>query len=130
RFAPVRRVQWRNSDLDLSSISGLLASLTVRPPRRELVMVAQADDVAALELLRERPEIAQRARGEDRVGLLWDVCRIPDFRKLLVEHHAGLLSELFVQICDRGRIDPRFMHDRISRLENAQGDIDSLLMRM
>jgi ATP-dependent RNA helicase SUPV3L1/SUV3 len=130
RFAPVRRVQWRNADLDLSSVSALLASLTVRPPRRELAMVEQAEDVAALELLRERPEIAARARGEERVTLLWDVCRIPDFRKLLVEHHAGLLSELYVQICDGGRVDPRFMHDRIGRLENAQGDIDTLLMRM
>jgi len=131
RFAPVRRVIWRNSDLDTSSLAALDASLKQRPPRRVLAMVEKADDTAALRLLAERPAVVERARDPDAVRLLWDVCRIPDFRKLLVEHHANLLEEIFLQLSGpKARIEPDFMHKRISRLENDAGDIDTLMMRM
>ncbi|MBW2454008.1 MAG: helicase [Deltaproteobacteria bacterium] len=131
RFAPVRRVMWRNSDLDTSSLEALSASLKQRPSRQVLSMVEKADDAAVLSLLVEREAVVKRARNADTVSLLWDVCRIPDFRKLLVEHHANLLEEIFVQLAGpQGRIEPDFMHKRISRLENDSGDIDTLMMRM
>jgi len=131
RFADVRRLEWRNADLDLASIESLLASLAKRPSRNLLTLVARADDQAVLELLATRPEIRERARTPDGVRLLWDVCRIPDFRKLLVEHHANLLAEIFLQLSgSRGRLEHDFMHQRISRLEDDRGDIDTLMMRM
>ena len=130
-FAPVRRVVWRNSDLDTSSLAALSASLKQRPSRAVLNMVEHADDTAVLSLLAERPAVAQHARNPDSVRLLWDVCRIPDFRKLMVEHHANLLEEIFLQLAGpSAQIDPDFMHKRISRLENDSGDIDMLMMRM
>lgn len=131
RFAPVRRVVWRNSDLDMSGLDALLDSLSERPKRRLLSLQERASDEAVLRLLATRPEIRARATSPARVRLLWDVCRIPDFRKLLVEHHAALLSEIYDQLTGaRERLDPDFMDERISRLEDAQGDIDGLMMRM
>lgn len=130
RFAPVRRVMWRNSDLDHTSVAGLAESLDRRSPRRELVPVDGASDREALDLMVDKDEVKVRAKGEPAVRLLWDVCRVPDFRRLMVEHHVTLLSELFVQLCDDGRIRPDFMHQRISRLEQDRGDIDTLMMRM
>ena len=131
RFAPVRRVVWRNSDLDMSDLDALLDSLSERPKRRLLSLQERASDEAVLRILATRPEIRARATSPDRVRLLWDVCRIPDFRKLLVEHHAALLGEIYDQLTGvRERLDPDFMDERISRLEDAQGDIDGLMMRM
>ncbi len=130
RFAPVRQALWRNSDLELSSVPALLSSLSARPRRRGLYLVHQAADQAVLEILAERDDVKARTRTREGVELLWDVCRIPDFRKLLAEHHAVLLAEIFVQLSDRQRLDPDFMEERIARLENATGDLDDLLMRM
>ena len=131
RFQAVKRVMWRNSDLDTSSLEALLESLGERPRRRALIMADDADDAKVLRLLAARDDIRRKADGPDGVRLLWDVCRIPDFRKLLAEHHATLLAEIFLQLAGpKSRIDPGYMHERISRLENATGDIDTLLMRM
>jgi ATP-dependent RNA helicase SUPV3L1/SUV3 len=131
RFAPLKRVMWRNSDLDTSSIKALLASLEVRPKQHGLVMADDADDEVVLRLLSDRDEIRAHARTPENVRLLWDICRIPDFRRLLPEHHATLLAEIYVQVAGpEGRISPDFMHQRISRLEDTRGEIDSLMMRM
>lgn len=130
RFAPVRQAMWRNADLDMSSIAALLTSLGARPRRPGLHLVHGAADQAVLEILAERDDVKARTRTRPGVELLWDVCRIPDFRKLLAEHHAVLLAEIFVQLSDRQRLDPDFMDERIERLEDTTGDIDDLMMRM
>jgi len=131
RFAPVRQLVWRNSDLVFDSLDSLLASLKQRPKLRCLRLVERADDYAALGLLVKRADIVERARGPDAVSLLWDVCQIPDFRKLMTEHHASLLAELYLQLTSpAGKLDPDFMDRRISRLEGVGGDIDTIVMHM
>ncbi|MBM4376444.1 MAG: helicase [Deltaproteobacteria bacterium] len=131
RFAQVRRVVWRSSDLDFASLASLRASLDVRPRQRLLQLVEHADDSVALTALVARPEITRRAATADEVRLLWEVCEIPDFRKLLPEHHASLLAEIFVALADgRGRLEYDFMERHVKRLESAEGDIDTLVMRM
>jgi ATP-dependent RNA helicase SUPV3L1/SUV3 len=131
RFAPLRRVVWRNAELDFSTAEALIGSLRRRPPRRALQLVERPDDAVALEALAGRDEIGSRLRGEERVRLLWQVCQIPDFRKLMPEHHAALLAEIYAQLADRGgTLDPDWMNQRIERLEAVDGDIDTLMMRM
>jgi ATP-dependent RNA helicase SUPV3L1/SUV3 len=55
---------------------------------------------------------------------------VPDYRKLLVEHHANLVGELFVQLSDRGSIDHDWLAQQIRRSDDIAGDIDALLQRM
>ncbi len=74
------------------------------PPRASLVFARGAEEAAALALLAARPEVAPRARGEDRVRLLWDVCQVTDFRKLLFEAHVDFLAELFVALAEQGAL--------------------------
>ncbi len=131
RFAPVQRIYWRNSELDLSSIDALVASLHQRPARANLRRVESAEDLAALERLALVPEIRARAQGPEAVGLLWEVCRIPDYRQLLAESHARLLHEIFLQLAARNAtLDPDWMHERIARLDDTQGDIETLMGRI
>ncbi|EYF08497.1 helicase-related protein [Chondromyces apiculatus] len=130
-FAPVRRLRWRNADLDLGSLEALLASLGARPRSRWLELANDAEDTAALRKLVEDPAVRARARGEEAVKLLWEVCRVPDFRKLLFESHVALLKELFVQLTGpRSRIDPDWMAARVAEIDVGSADIDTLLMRI
>ncbi|WP_437723019.1 helicase-related protein [Sorangium sp. So ce861] len=131
RFPPVRRLLWRNSELDWSSIDALLASLRERPRSRSLKLVDDAEDTAALMRLAEDPEVRARARGREAVALLWEVCRIPDFRKLLFESHVALLAEIYGQLSGPGAaLDTDWMAARVAEIDDVGGDIDTLITRI
>jgi ATP-dependent RNA helicase SUPV3L1/SUV3 len=132
-FPPVRRVQWRTDDLDFSSLQALRQSLA-EPPRRGIFKhTVSADDAVCLTLLAARPEIAMRARDAERVSLLWDVCTVPDFRKLMIEVHADFLAELYVELVDHGVLREGWVEEHVRALEQAQaptGDVDDLVARI
>ncbi|WP_437646167.1 helicase-related protein [Sorangium sp. So ce362] len=131
RFPPLRRLLWRNSELDRSSIDALLASLRQRPRARSLKLVDDAEDTAALTRLAEDPAVRARARGSEAVGLLWEVCRIPDFRKLLFESHVALLAEIYGQLSGpSAALDTDWMAARVAEIDDAGGDIDTLITRI
>jgi ATP-dependent RNA helicase SUPV3L1/SUV3 len=129
-FAPERVAFYRTHELDFSSIGALGQSLKSRPRQSCLKLVEHAADTAALVQLGARPEILARAGKPREVALLWDVCRIPDFRELLLDYHVDLLGEVFLQLTSRGEIDAEWMAAQIARLDDPEGDLDALLMRM
>jgi ATP-dependent RNA helicase SUPV3L1/SUV3 len=130
-FPGQKSAWWRNDRLDFSTIESLVASLSERPRARYLKLVERAEDFEALCQLVKRDEVRANVRSPEKVELLWEVCRIPDYRGLLLEYHAGLLLELFLQLCGRtGRIEADFAAERIARLNDTEGDIDTLLARM
>ncbi|WP_437325535.1 helicase-related protein [Sorangium sp. So ce381] len=131
RFPPVRRLLWRSSELDMSSIDALLGSLRARPRARSLRLVDDAEDTAALARLAEDPAVRARARGEEAVGLLWEICRIPDFRKLLFESHVALLAEIYGQLSGpSAALDAGWMAARVAEIDEVGGDIDTLITRI
>ncbi len=131
RFPSLERLYWRSVDLDMTSLPALSMSLRAPPFSRRLRLTTTAEDAAALNRLAEDPEIAARARGEESVRLLWDVCKIPDYRKLLFESHVGLLSELFFQLTGpRGVLDPDWMAEKVAEASDPGGDLDTLLTRI
>ncbi|MFO7561033.1 MAG: helicase-related protein [Enhygromyxa sp.] len=133
QFRALTRAVWRTTpgDLDFRSITTLIASLKQRPPRKSLELVRKAEDFDALVQLSEREEIRERARGREAVELLWQVCQIPDFRKLLLDGHVDLLAEIYKQLASpRGRLEPSWMAERIARIDVTEGDIHALMTRI
>lgn len=130
RFAPVERLVWRSADVDFGSVDALIESLAVPPPSPLFSRVEQADDFDALRALAERPEVRARANGEAAVRLLWDVCQIPDYRKLMLLSHVGLLESIFVSLADDGRLEPGWVEANVRRIDRAEGDIDTLTARL
>jgi ATP-dependent RNA helicase SUPV3L1/SUV3 len=133
RFPELRKAVWRTSEreLDFRSIDQLIASLEQPPPRKSLERVRKAEDFDALTQLAAREPIRARARGREAVELLWQVCQIPDFRKLLLDGHVDLLAEIYLQLASpRGRIDPGWMAERVARIDTTEGDIHALMARI
>ena len=131
RFAPEQRLYYRNSDLDVSSLDALAASLKRPPPDRCLVPIDTAEDAVALASLSARPDIRERATAPSRVELLWNVCRVPDFQQLMLGQHIELLAEIYLQLTgSAGRLDEDWMARRIARIDQPSGDIDMLLARL
>jgi ATP-dependent RNA helicase SUPV3L1/SUV3 len=129
-FAPVRRVRWRSDDLSFDSLAALRDSLHAPSPRKVLAPVREAEDSAALDQLGLRAEVVRAARGEDAVRLLWDVCTVPDFRKLLLEVHVDFLERLFLELARRGRLSDDWIAAPLRELESTDGDIDTLVARI
>ncbi len=129
-FTPLRKLIWRNAALRFGSIDALIASLEETPSDDLLVRARDADDLIALRTLADDAEVRARASDAASVRLLWDVCRIPDFRGISQAEHAGLLEVIFKHLHQSGRIPMDFMARQVKRIDRTDGDIDTLSKRL
>ena len=131
RFDPLDFVYWRESELDFASAEALIRSLERRPVRRQVRAAPEAIDLAVLKLLAGDSEAAPRAGTPEMVRRLWAACGLPDFRKTGPEHHARLVSRIFLHLSEGdGRIPQGWYAGEVARLDNVQGDIDTLADRI
>ncbi|ETX15659.1 disulfide oxidoreductase [Roseivivax halodurans JCM 10272] len=130
RFTPLRKLNWRNPDLNFGSVERLISSLE-RPPNDErLTKAREADDLGALKMLSRDAEVTARASDVASVRLLWDVCRIPDFRGISRAEHAGLLQVIYGYLHQSGVIPDDFLARQVKRIDRTDGDIDTLSKRL
>ncbi|MEA2783306.1 MAG: ATP-dependent helicase [Rhodospirillaceae bacterium] len=131
RFDAIRALMWRNSDLDFRSIDALRASLEQRPPDRALIRAREAEDQQALAQLALESEIVRRIGGPATLRLLWEVCQIPDFRKVMSDTHARLLGQVFRYLTSgEERLPTDWVASQVARLDQTDGDIDTLMARI
>ena len=130
RFDPIERVSWRNATLDYSSPDRLLASLNAPPPQRGLVAGRPASDILTLESLSGERDIRDAVHGRKSTALLWDVCQIPDFRKLGDDSHIRLCHRLFFHLLNDGGIPAQWFESHIAGFSRIDGDIDTLMHRL
>ncbi|WP_265500053.1 helicase-related protein [Paracoccus beibuensis] len=129
RFAPIQRLTWRNGALEFGTMDRLVDSLEAASGHELLSRGREADDVAALKILRELPEIRDRVQGGKDVRLLWEVCRVPDFRGISQMEHATLLARIFGFLQD-GHIPADWLDRAIKRIDKTHGDIDAISKRL
>ncbi len=134
RFLPVRKLHWRNAVMDYGTPDRLIRSLEHPTSDDWLTRARDADDVTALKALCDMPEVRTMANSTQRVRLLWDVCRIPDFRSSSPGEHASLLVQIFTFLIGRGlgggRIPTDWLAKAIARIDRTDGDIDTLSKRL
>jgi ATP-dependent RNA helicase SUPV3L1/SUV3 len=134
RFDPVRKLHWRNHDLEFGSAERLIASLERHTHDPWLTRARDADDVLALKALFEMPEVKDKLTGPKRVQLLWDVCLIPDFRNAGGGEHTSLLARIFDFLVGRGlgggKVPSDWMKKAVERIDKPGGDIDTISKRL
>ncbi|MCA8878427.1 MAG: disulfide oxidoreductase [Rhodobacteraceae bacterium] len=130
RFAPVKKLQWRNAKLDFGTAGHLIRSLEAQTGNDWLTRTRDSDDLLALKALVEMASVRDRLGRPADVRLLWDVCRIPDFRGISQSEHTGLLEAIFGFLHDGGRIPAEWMERQVSRIDRTDGDIDALSKRL
>ncbi len=130
-FEPLHRIYWRNWHLDFQSSERLCRSLALPPNKPGLIRAREADDERALHTLLEDRNIVELANNPDAVRLLWEVCRIPDFRKVMSDAHARLLSVLYQHLrTGAERIPTDWIAEQINHHDRLDGDIDTLTQRI
>ncbi len=130
RFAPIKKLQWRNSDLQFGSVKRLISNLEARTDDQWLTRVRESDDLRALKTLAEDVEVAARASDGPSVKLLWDVCRVPDFRGISAGEHANLLTHIYKNLHQIGHVDANWFALQVKRIDRTDGDIDTLSKRL
>jgi ATP-dependent RNA helicase SUPV3L1/SUV3 len=129
-FDALDQLCWRNSDLDLSHVDALLATLMAPPPRAGLVKGNDAADLETLAALAHNPDIRRLAQGRRQVARLWEACQIPDFRKLADDTHTKLCARVFGHIARDQYLPTDWLSGQIAALARSDGDIDTLMQRL
>jgi ATP-dependent RNA helicase SUPV3L1/SUV3 len=128
-FEPVRQVQWRNADLDYSSLDALRASLDITPQNKALTRVPVATDHQALEFL-SRNEAGELAIGRNNVELLWQCCALPDYRDISPAQHGEIITRIYTDLRRHGAIATDWIAEQVRFCDNVAGDIDTLSNRI
>ena len=130
-FDSVKALQWRTRELDFSSLDRLRDSLRDSPREMRLTRARMADDTLALENVSHDRELTALATTRDAVSRLWDVCQVPDYRKISTQDHAELIATLYKFIMGpEQRIPVDWFAKQVAFADRTDGDIDTLATRI
>ena len=130
RFDPVTTLQWRNSDLDFSSIATLQASLEIFPNEPGLTRAPLAEDVMVLDIAARDETVRRGAKTRADVQRLWEVCQVPDYRKVSPAAHAEFALALYGYVVRAGRVPDSWYAQQVALYDRTEGDIDALSARI
>jgi len=130
-FPNVHAAEWRNPELDFSSLTSLTRSLAASPTREGLRLSEEAQDETTLRQLSADELVIRRTRDRANLKRLWEACQTPDFRKTTQEEHTRLIGGLFEHLTQGDRRVPEdWMQGQLSTLDRVDGDIDALQSRL
>ncbi len=129
-FKSISKLLWRNPQLQFGTVKGLIQSLESDTQHDMLMRARESDDLMALKTLSEQADTFDRIRDARDVKLLWDVCRVPDFRGISHGEHTGLLSQIYGFLHEYGRVPDDWLQRQVKRIDRSDGDIDTLSKRL
>jgi ATP-dependent RNA helicase SUPV3L1/SUV3 len=130
QFDPLRVLQWRNADLDFSTLAKLRDSLAEQPREPGLVRAPMSEDLAALEIVSREDDIEAFARSKAAVERLWQVCQVPDYGKVSPASHADLVGTLYRFLMRDGTVPADWFARHVAMVDRTDGDIDTLSGRI
>jgi ATP-dependent RNA helicase SUPV3L1/SUV3 len=129
-FDPVKLIHWRNPDIDLSSADALRASLAVAPSEPGLARAPRAEDEAIFDIASTLGEVRGMIGSRDGVTKLWEICSLPDYRKVAYHAHAELVGQIFGFIMEKGAVPEDWYGRQLAMCDRVDGDIDTLSARI
>jgi ATP-dependent RNA helicase SUPV3L1/SUV3 len=129
-FEPIRLLQWRNADLNFASIGALQASLAAAPNEQGLTRAPTGEDILVLEHAARDEDVRGMARNAADISRLWEICQVPDYRKIAPATHAELVVTLYGFLMRGGNIPTDWFARQVSLADRTEGDIDTLSNRI
>src|SRR5215207_1940621 len=129
-FEPLKLLQWRNTNLDFFSLGALQASLAEVPAEAGLTRAPVAEDILVLEHAARDDEVRHMAQTREALERLWEVCQVPDYRKMSPATHAELVVTLYGFLMREGRIPTDWFVRQVEYADRTEGDIDTLSNRI
>merc|ERR1711991_451054 len=124
-----KSIYWRNSNLDFNSPENLIASLELRPNKKNLLRTNDSLDESVLRFFLKKG--ANNIIYHKNLEILWECCQIPDFEKKAYGQHINVVDKVFQFLSTRKmRIPSTFMKEQLKGLEKDHGNVDLLSHRL
>ncbi len=124
-----KMIYWRNSKLNFDSPDKLIASLELKPPKKNLLRTNDSIDESVLRHFLKKG--ANNNIYHKNLELLWECCQIPDFEKKAYGQHLNIVDKVFQFLSTRKKkIPSAFMKEQLKGLEKDHGNVDLLSHRL
>jgi len=124
-----KTIYWRNSNLNFKNPETLIASLELKPPKRNLLRTHDSLDESVLRFFLKKG--TNNIIYHKNLELLWECCQIPDFEKKAYGQHINVIDKVFQFLSTRKRrIPSTFMKEQLKGLEKDHGNVDLLSHRL
>ena len=129
-FDPINKIYWRNSKLDFSNLENFLSSLKSFHVENFFIHKKNAVDEINFRNLIEDEQIKKLMINEERIKLLWDVSRIPDFQKLFNDTYLQFLKTIFLLLIKNNKIPKLWLEKNILNMQKFIGGIEELSLKI
>jgi len=129
-FDPVKLIHWRNPEIDLRSAETLRQSLAVSPSEAGLARAPRAEDEIVFDLAAADSDIRAMIQSRDGVTRLWEICSLPDYRKVAPHAHAEMVGQIFGFVQEKQAIPEDWFQRQVNMCDRIDGDIDTLSARI
>ena len=124
-----KTIYWRNSKLDFLNPEKLIASLELKPNKKNLLRTTDSLDESVLRFFLKKG--TNNIIYHKNLELLWECCQIPDFEKKAYGQHINVIDKVFQFLTTRKRkIPSTFMKEQLKGLERDHGNVDLLSHRL
>ncbi len=124
-----KTIFWRNSKLNFKNPESLIASLELKPSKKNLIRTNDSLDESVLRFFLKKG--ANNIIYHKNLELLWECCQIPDFEKKAYGQHINVIDKVFQFLSTRKkRIPSSFMKEQLKGLERDHGNVDLLSHRL
>ena len=124
-----KTIYWRNSKLDFKNPKQLIASLELKPTKKNLLRTNDSLDESVLRFFLKKGE--NNIIYHKNLELLWECCQIPDFEKKAYGQHINVIDRVFQFLSSKkNRIPSNFMKEQLKGLEKDHGNVDLLSHRL
>ncbi len=130
QFPALDWMYWREAAPRFDSLTRLIADLEAKPDGPPLRAAPEAIDLAVLKRLADMPQVTARLSGPKSVARLWEVASLPDFRQTGAEHHSRFVAGMWDHLADGGGLPHSYVAGELARLDNIQGDVDTISARI
>ena len=124
-----KMIYWRNSKLDFNTPEKLIASLELKPNKKNLLRTNDSLDESVLRHFLKKG--ANNILYHKNLELLWECCQIPDFEKKAYGQHINIIDKVFLFLSTKKKkIPSSFMKEQLKGLEKDHGNVDLLSHRL
>ena len=124
-----KMIYWRNSKLNFNSPEKLIASLELKPNKKNLLRTNDSLDESVLRHFLKKG--ANNILYHKNLELLWECCQIPDFEKKAYGQHINIIDKVFLFLSTKKKkIPSSFMKEQLKGLEKDHGNVDLLSHRL
>tara|TARA_Y100001970_G_scaffold242155_1_gene306310 strand:+ start:1517 stop:3982 length:2466 start_codon:yes stop_codon:yes gene_type:complete len=114
---------WRNSDLNFKTPENLIQSLEKKPSSGKFSKISDSLDENVLKYLVRDKKLQF---SNDKLGLLWECCQIPDFQKKAFTH-IDVVTKVFNFLnSKKNKIPNEYMKSQLQGLDKYRGNIDMI----